>query len=102
MYRFAKKWRMLAMLTAIVALLAAVGVGQSSIDVLKFPNTTGVHGTFSTAGPIDTSGPFFQPLGQRFATTCEHCHFASDAWGISAATASNLFNSTAGQHPLFS
>jgi hypothetical protein len=86
-----------------VALLSAAAVGRGPIaHVLSFPNESGVLGTFSTAGHIDTSNPFFQPLGKQFATTCEHCHFASDAWGISAAHARKLFGSTAGRHPLFS
>lgn len=101
-HRVAKRFLAGALIT-VVALLSAAAAGQPPIaNLLSFPNQSGVLGTFSTAGRIEPSSPFFQPLGKQFATTCEHCHFASDAWGISAAHAQKLFDSTAGQHPLFS
>jgi cytochrome c peroxidase len=101
-HRHAKRFLVGAMITATVALLTAAAIGKDRLFIRSFPNASGVLGTFSKDGPIDTSHPFFQPLGQQFATTCEHCHFASDAFGISADHAQELFYSTAGQHPLFS
>jgi hypothetical protein len=101
----AKRFFMGAMAAALVVLFAGVtrSKEQEKVKFQTFSNTTGTHGTFSTLGDINPdTNPFFQPLGQRFGTTCEHCHFASDAWGIAASTAQNLFNSTNGQHPLFS
>ncbi len=87
---------------AVVGLLTAVVLAQVPGPLLSFPNESGVLRTFSAAGPIDTTQPFFQPLGKQFATTCEHCHFAANGWGISAEHAQQLFESTGGQHPLFS
>ncbi len=91
-----------AAVVSTLALVGAAAIGQGPGTILSFPNSSGVLRTFSTAGKIDTSHPFFQPLGKQFATTCEHCHFAADAWSISADHAKQLFNSSAGLHPLFS
>jgi hypothetical protein len=94
-----------ALVLAAAAGATTVVSGKGGITLATFANDSGVLGTFSTATPdgsLDTTNPFFQPLGKQFATTCEHCHFASDAFGISAATAQQLFNNTNGLHPLFS
>jgi len=104
-HKYTKRFLVAALVSAAAVGLAAIAIGQSAITISTYPNSSGVLGDFSTAttdGSIDTTNPFFQPLGKQFATTCEHCHFASDAFGISAATAQDLFNSTGGQHPLFS
>lgn len=94
-----------ALVLAAAAGATTVVSGKAGITLATFANDSGVLGTFSTAtadGSLDTTNPFFHPLGQKFATTCEHCHFASDAFGISASTAEQLFNNTSGLHPLFS
>src|SRR5688572_33061323 len=80
MYRFKSKWRTLAIVTVSTALLTAIAVGQGGPKpkVENFSNESGVLGFYSTTGGIDRSNAFFQPLGQKFGTTCEHCHFASD------------------------
>ena len=99
--RYASRLLVGLTITGAVALLTAVVLAQVPGPIRSFPNDSGVLRTFSTAGPIDASHPFFQPLGRQFATTCEHCHFASDAWGISAEHVQELFESSRGQHPLF-
>lgn len=68
----------------------------------SFANDAGTLRTFSTLGSIrNVRSAFFRPLGKQFATTCEHCHFASDAWSISAEHARKLFDESDGKHPLF-
>lgn len=91
-----------AMTVASLILVGRAAIGEGPNNVLSFPNDTGVLRTYSPSGPIDTTNPFFQPLGKKFATTCEDCHFASDAWGVSAEHIQQLFDSTNGQHPIFS
>src|SRR5690349_2721022 len=85
---------------ATAGLLTSAAIGQGPSHIISSTNSAGILRTIST-GPIDRSNPFFQPLGKAFPITCEHCHFATDAWGISAAHAQELFNSTDGTHPLF-
>lgn len=84
-----------------LSLITGAAIGQGPGNVQSFRNSAGILRTFSNTGVIDRTGPFFTPLGQAFPITCEHCHFASEAWGISAAHAAQLFNSTGGTHPLF-
>ena len=85
---------------------AVAAMGSASADergvpsVISTRNASGVLRTFAPTG-IDTDNPFFKSLGTT-GTTCEHCHFASDAWGLSAAHARALFEDTDGTHPLFS
>ena len=83
------------------ALLTGSAIGQGPSGTQSFRNSAGILRTIPTNGFIDRSGPFFQPLGKAFPITCEHCHFAGEAWGISVAHAQQLFNSTNGLHPLF-
>lgn len=82
-------------------LLTGSAIGQGPSGTQSFRNASGILRTVPTNGFIDRSGPFFQPLGKAFPITCEHCHFAGEAWGISSAHAQQLFNSTNGMHPLF-
>ena len=84
-----------------LGLLTSAAVGQGPGNIQSFRNSAGILRTFSSAGGIDRSNPFFKPIGRAFPVTCEHCHFASEAWGISGSHAAQLFNSTAGAHPLF-
>ena len=65
-----------AFATTVAVLSGPAGQAQSQ------PNASGDVRTLALNGSIDRRNPFFRPLGKQFPTTCEHCHFASDAWGI--------------------
>jgi hypothetical protein len=54
---------------------------SNSGHLITFPNARGVAATFSTAGRIDTSNPFFQDLGTN-GRSCGTCHLASDGWTV--------------------
>ena len=85
--------------TALVTTIAAV-----SRSGAQGPSTATAKGelrTLATTGGIDRRNPFFRPLGKQFATTCEHCHFATDGWSVSGEHIRQLFNSSQGKHPLF-
>ena len=75
-----------AFATTVAALSGPAGQAQSQ------PNASGDVRTLALNGTIDRRNPFFRPIGKQFATTCEHCHFASDAWGVSAEHVRQLFN----------
>jgi hypothetical protein len=81
--------------TGIVALAAALGGASQS-----FADPTGVIQTYSTLGPVDTRGAFFQSLGTN-GRTCATCHVADQAMGISAAGVQARFLATRGKDPLF-
>src|SRR5262245_59637825 len=82
----------LALSTCIVA--AAVP------NLLDMPDPTGIVETYSTAGAIDTSNPFFQSLGTN-GRRCATCHLLGDGMGLGAASAQALFTSSNGAAPLF-
>lgn len=98
-----RPWRVLlpGLAAAIVAVTLFRGDarGGGPRSRIATPNDSGVLGTFAPAG-VDFDNPFFRALGTT-GTTCEHCHFASDAWGLAASHARTLFVETGGTHPLF-
>lgn len=67
---------------------------------LQFADPSGSVATFSTTGAIDMGSPFFQSLGTN-GRSCATCHLASDAWGLSVATAQARFAGLGGHDPLF-
>src|SRR5688572_21131051 len=75
-----------------------VGVSESSLEAVV--NSAGVAETFHTSGVIDRTNPFFESMGTN-GRTCETCHDARSAWTTSAQVMTQLFESTAGTHPLF-
>lgn len=83
-----------------VGLAAAVAV-RAAGDIQGHSSPNGTVNTISQTGSIDRRNPFFQALGKQFATTCEHCHFESDGWGVSAEHVHELFKSSKSKHPLF-
>ena len=67
---------------------------------LAFSNSTGVHGTMSTAGAIETSNPFFQELGTN-GRRCVTCHRPAQAWTITPEEVRDRFERTHGLDPIF-
>jgi cytochrome c peroxidase len=87
----------------IAGAVAAGGVGradQQPDNELTFSNGRGVQRTISTAGAIDTNGPFFQELG-RNGRACVTCHQPDQAWSITPKGVRERFKVTAGLDPLF-
>src|SRR5580765_6004483 len=84
--------------------LAAITTSRSQTGAQgqSASNANGDVRTVASNGSIDRRNAFFRPLGKQYAVTCEHCHFASDGWGVSAEHIRQLFNTTQGKHPIFS
>ncbi|WP_109488138.1 hypothetical protein [Occallatibacter savannae] len=57
-------------------------------------------GILSTSGKIDTTNPFFRPLGTN-GRTCNSCHLAASAWSITPADVHAKFDATKGMDPIF-
>ena len=64
-----------------------------------FPNENGLARSYSTAGAIDTTGPFFQSFGN--GRSCASCHRQENGFSISAKSVQELFARTGGTDPLF-
>jgi len=95
-------------LTAAAAILAFPGarasIGQMIVDFIpnlrSFPDASGEFQTYSTAGKIDETNPFFQDLGTN-GRRCVTCHQASDAWSVIPSHIQSRFNATQGTDPIF-
>ncbi len=64
-----------------------------------FPNANGWGRSYSSTGPIDTSGPFFKSFGN--GRTCASCHRQDNGFALSAKSVQDRFEQTAGTDPLF-
>src|SRR3989442_2103343 len=69
-------------------------------NLFPFEDPRGKRANYSTTGSLDISNPFFQSLGTN-GRSCGSCHLASDAFGLSAASAQSRFGSPGGTDPLF-
>lgn len=82
------------------AITAAVLVQSPPPVVLApVPNADGASLTFSSAGTVDTSNPFFQPFGN--GRSCASCHQPGNGWTVTPAGLTARFNSSAGLDPVF-
>jgi cytochrome c peroxidase len=63
-------------------------------------NDSGFAATYSLAGTIDRSGPFFQSLGEN-GRSCASCHVQSEGWTITPRGVQARFLVTAGTDPIF-
>jgi len=95
--------RHLAAVLAVLFIVSAPGTaGEQSFlpNMLPFGNSTGVAATFSTAGKIDLTGPFFQNLGTN-GRACVSCHQPDAGWTITPANVQTRFEATGGTEPIF-
>src|SRR5215831_9235318 len=91
----------------LVATLMIIGKVRPSLaqrpfltNLHPFPNAKGILETFSIAGDIDLTGPFFQSLGTN-GRSCVSCHQPDQAWTISAEGVQQRFDKTQGTDPIF-
>ncbi len=66
----------------------------------QYNDATGTASTYSTAGVIQQTGPFFQALGTN-GRTCFTCHQIDQGWSITPAGVQARFDSTSGTDPIF-
>ena len=92
--------------TAFVALSALTAASGAAADPpalpngVMFPNEAGFASTYSLAGVIDMTGPFFQSLGVN-GRSCASCHEASAGWSITPRGVQLRFARSAGTDPIF-
>ena len=88
---------------AALGILVAVSLfaaGAFIKNLQPFRDKTGFIATYNTAGDIDQTNAFFQPLGTN-GRTCATCHQADQAMGLEVEHIRQRFIQTAGQDPLF-
>jgi len=76
------------------------GKSERFPNMLKSINSHGTDTTYSNAGFIDLSNPFFQSFGTN-GRSCVTCHVPSEGWVITPTGVQERFNQTNGLDPLF-
>ena len=69
-------------------------------NMFSSKNSHGKDATYSTAGLIDLTNPFFKSLGSN-GRSCGSCHIPSQGWTITPQGVQKLFDDTEGLDPLF-
>ena len=95
--------RHLAVVLAALFIVSAPGTaGEQSFlpNMLPFANPAGVAATFTTAGKVDLTGPFFQSLGTN-GRACVSCHQPSAGWTVTPQNIQARFDATDGTDPIF-
>ena len=103
LFRRAPRRSFLALSCAVAGLSVAVfsAFGGSHLpNPLNSPDPSGVLSTYSTAGGVDISNPFFKSMGTN-GRTCGSCHVSSTAWTISPDEVQDRFRATGGTDPIF-
>jgi hypothetical protein len=74
----------------------------TSAEALLAPalDRAGLAASFQTSGSIDTTNPFFQPLGTN-GRSCATCHDSRTGWTMTPEFAQLLFYESDGLAPLF-
>lgn len=98
--RKAQRWPAAATLLACL-LTAQVSAHEPALMNLTLtPNDSGYAATFSTAGVIDQTGPFFQALGTN-GRSCASCHDPAAGWTITPQSLRARFDRSSGTDPVF-
>ncbi|HWZ72771.1 MAG TPA: hypothetical protein VN326_15045, partial [Casimicrobiaceae bacterium] len=92
-------WTVLAGLL-IVSAPGAAGEQSFLLNMVPFPNATGIAATYSTVGKVDLQGPFFQSLGSN-GRACVSCHQPSIGWTVTPENIQARFDATGGTDPIF-
>jgi cytochrome c peroxidase len=94
----ARNWSLVVL--AVAAGFCVSSWGQSIPNNLPLPDASGWLSTYSIAGSIDLTNPFFQNLGTN-GRTCGTCHAPAEAWSITPQDVKIRFLLTAGTEPIF-
>lgn len=86
--------------TATTNVTTATVATPSIPNLQPFADPSGTVATYTTAGLIDQTSPFFTALGTN-GRTCATCHQPAQGMSLNTTAILALFNSTRGTDPLF-
>ena len=87
-------------LLVVLASGAAVFAGSNLPNPLITADGSGFLSTYSTAGAINLSNPFFRSLGTN-GRSCSTCHQPGDAWTVTPPHIQARFYFSGGNDPIF-
>ena len=92
----------LTWLVAVAALTLPQGAAAAKTgpNPITFSDASGAVATYSTTGPVDLQGPFFQLLGSN-GRSCSTCHSPQAGWSITPTDVQARFAATGGLEPVF-
>jgi len=76
------------------------GLNPTDSNSHQYDDVTGTASTYSTAGVIVQTGPFFQELGTN-GRSCFTCHRIDQGWTITPAGVQARFTASSGNDPIF-
>jgi len=79
---------------------AAAAQAPALANLRPFPNDSGFAATYSLAGVVDQSGPFFQSMGNN-GRSCASCHESAFGWTITPRSVQARFARSDGTDPIF-
>lgn len=71
----------------------------SLVAPVPAPNSSGVALTVTSTGTIDTSNPFFRPMGN--GRSCATCHQQAQGWSMTPDSLAARFSNSGGNDPVF-
>jgi cytochrome c peroxidase len=97
-----KKLRLSLTILCFLCFAAGVGLiaGTTLPDPLFTADPSGILSTYSSAGGVDLTNPFFQSLGTN-GRSCHSCHQARDAWTVTPRHIQRRFEESDGLDPIF-
>jgi cytochrome c peroxidase len=87
-------------LVAAATAAAAAGAATPAPALLTFADSSGAIATWTAAGAIDTSNPFFQSLGTN-GRSCASCHVPSQGFSITPPGLRARYSQSNGADPVF-
>jgi cytochrome c peroxidase len=99
--RNTRKWLAAGIVAlAILVFSATIFAGSNLPNPLITLDPSGLLSTYSTAGGVDVTNPFFQSLGTN-GRSCVSCHQPADAWTVTPAHIQARFYASGGDDPIF-
>lgn len=96
-----RKWLAAGIVTVVIlAFSATIFAGSNLPNPLITLDPSGLLSTYSTAGGVDVTNPFFQSLGTN-GRSCVSCHQPADAWTVTPPHIQARFYTSSGNDPIF-
>jgi cytochrome c peroxidase len=98
--RFLRSCVIVSAVGAAIGIAANAPANGNGPNLFGYADATGIVRTYNVNGAINSSNPFFQPLGTN-DRSCGSCHTPSDGWTITPSHVVARFEASDGLDPIF-